>query len=253
MFPVVVSAEELQIGKFYSIATTVEVQKVGYDEKDNIAVETRTAEKADKDKKTDTTENAVKYEKIGNVYTALKNSKFKVIAKTAEGNFVVQFNKIYDSDEDRYKPIKWVKWDETYILNAQVFDTFDVSGVSTESLTGLSSGPLVVPFKFRTGDKSLSGDATIGMYAGMTFEPFRVRDNWCFRFTPLISAGLSQVAVSDGDKTENKTSATWAAGFLISSWSTLNIGVVYGQDRIGDSSWEYEGDGWVSIMVGWHL
>ena len=33
----------------------------------------------------------------------------------------------------------------------------------------------------------------------------------------------------------------------------MNIGVIYGQDRIGDNTWEHEGDGWWSIMIDWEL
>ena len=117
----------------------------------------------------------------------------------------------------------------------------------------MSAGPLIVPFKYRTGDKSLAGDATIGMYAGITFEPGCTQSNWCFRFTPLISAGLFQVSVSDGEETESKSAATWTAGFLITNWTDINICVVYGQDRIGDKEWEHEGDGWWSVMIGWEL
>ncbi len=220
LFSIVAAAEELQVGKIYRLSTTVEVKKVG---------------------------------DISTVYTALKNSKYEVIAKDATGNFIVQFNKVYTSADTRFASTTWVNWDETFILPSKVSNTYEVSSVSKESLTGLSAGPLVVPFKYRTGDKSISGDATIGMYAGITFEPGCTKSNWCFRITPLISAGISQVSVSDGANTENKTSATWAAGFLISNWSDLNIGIVYGEDRVGDSSWQHEGDGWVSIMIGWQL
>jgi hypothetical protein len=213
-------ADELQIGTIYRLSSTLDVTKVG----------------------DETTK-----------YTALKNSKYQVIAKDATGNFIIQFNKVYTSSDTRYANSKWVNWDETFILPFKVEDTFEVSAVSEESLTGLSAGPLIVPFKYRVNDKSITGDATVGMYAGITFEPGCTKSNWCFRITPIISAGISQVSVSDGENSTSKTSATWAAGFLISNWSDLNIGVVYGQDRIGDSSWEHEGKGWVSIMVGWQL
>jgi hypothetical protein len=220
LFSIAALAEDLQVGKIYRLSSTVEVKKVG---------------------------------DISTVYTALKNSKYEVIAKDATGNFIVQFSKVYTSEETRFANTRWVNWDETFVLPSKVSNTFEVSAISKESLTGLSAGPLVVPFKYRTGDDSISGDATIGMYAGITFEPSCTKSNWCFRITPLLSVGLSQVSVLDGANTENKTSATWAAGFLISNWSDLNIGVVYGEDRIGDSSWQHEGDGWLSIMIGWQL
>ncbi|WP_438467012.1 hypothetical protein [Marinomonas sp. PE14-40] len=190
-------------------------------------------------------------------YTALKNSKYEVIS-IRDNEYTVKFNKIYPSnpsslDEAHLEGLKWVNYDFTYILKRDVSDKFDLKQVSKESLTGLSSGPLVVPFKYRTNSKSLSGDATVGLYAGVNFEPGCTTSNWCFRITPLISAGLSEVSVVNGTSTETKTAVTWAAGFLVSNWDDVNIGVVYGQDRIGGSTWEHEGKGWVSIMIGWDI
>ena len=73
--------------------------------------------------------------------------------------------------------------------------------------------------------------------------------------TPMLSAGLTQVSVVDdeGDDTENKSGFTWAVGLLMQNWDGMNIGIVYGEDRIGDSDWEHEGDGWWSISVGWEI
>ena len=73
--------------------------------------------------------------------------------------------------------------------------------------------------------------------------------------TPMLSAGLTQVSVADGtgEGTENKSGFTWTAGFLFQNWDGMNIGIVYGEDRIGDSQWEHEGDGWWSISMGWEI
>lgn len=102
-------------------------------------------------------------------------------------------------------------------------------------------------------DESLSGDAEIGLYAGITFEFGCTKSNWCVQITPLISAGISQISISDDDDTENRSAATIACGLLITNWADLNIGLIYGQDRIGDSDWEHEGEGWLSFMIGWQL
>ena len=221
-FSSVLRAQELDIGKVYRLGITLPVTELG----DN------------SDPK--------------RIYIARKSNKFSVISKKDNGEYVVNFNSVYTLDGSTYASTKWVEWDKAYVLPSK-FHGVNISDVSNESLTGLSAGPLIVPFKYRTNDDSLSGDATIGMYAGITWEPGCSQSNWCFRITPLISAGISQVTVGDGDNTESKTSATWAAGFLISSWADLNIGVIYGQDRIGDNTWEHEGKGWVSVMVGWEL
>lgn len=72
-----------------------------------------------------------------------------------------------------------------------------------------------------------------------------------------MSAGLTQVSVpssSDPKKTDDKSGITIAAGFLLQNWSNINIGFVYGQDRIGeDQNWQHEGKGWLSFIIGWDL
>ncbi|MBT6551773.1 MAG: hypothetical protein HOM14_10500 [Gammaproteobacteria bacterium] len=186
-------------------------------------------------------------------YTALKNSKFIIIKEQVDGNFIVRFNKIHKSNHERYKTENWVLYDKAYILPKKINGILEASAISKESITGLSAGPLIVPFKYRINDNSISGDATIGFYAGTTFEPGCSKSNWCFRITPLISAGISQVTVINNGESENKTSATWAAGFLITDWSDMNIGLIFGQDRVGDKSWTHEGETWFSFMIGWQL
>lgn len=121
----------------------------------------------------------------------------------------------------------------------------------TNSFRGVVSGPLIVPFKYRTGDESFSGEASIGYYAGWGMDFF----NTGVGITPMLSAGLTQVSVADGtgEGTENKSGFTWTAGFLFQNWDGMNIGIVYGEDRIGDSQWEHEGDGWWSISMGWEI
>jgi hypothetical protein len=221
LIPFAAGAEDLEVGKIYRLGMTVRNLN-SIDEADNES------------------------------YTARKNSKFQVLSVTADQAYIIQFNKIYEFDEKKHPNLKNVEYDRSYKLPNQI-GAVKLSEISRESLTGLSAGPLIVPFKFRLNDESLAGDAEIGVYAGITFEPGCTKSNWCFRITPLISAGLSQVAVADEDESENKTAATISVGFLITNWADLNIGFIYGQDRIGDSSWEHEGDGWISFMVGWQL
>lgn len=166
-----------------------------------------------------------------------------------------QFTRVYTSTERRYVNDEWVSQDVVYILPKSLASSeLEIKDVASESLAGLSAGPLIVPFKFRLDDDSVDGDATVGFYAGTTFEPGCTRIGWCFRLTPLLSAGLSQVSVPTAvGADENRSAFTVAAGFLITSWADMNIGLIYGQDRIGDRTWAHEGEGWVSFMVGWQL
>lgn len=196
---------------------------------------------------------------------APKNSKYTLVGTASDkSGYIIAFDKIYspcDKNDDVCRS-GYVDYGKAYFVTKEVkffsevsesLAKFELENVSKLSLTGLSSGPLVVPFKFRLNDDSFTGDAAIGLYAGITFEPGCTRANWCFRITPLVSAGISQVSVASGTETESKTAVTWAAGFLITDWADINIGVIYGEDRIGEKSWQYEGEGWVSIMVGWKI
>lgn len=194
------------------------------------------------------------------IFSALPNSKFLVLGKKDSTSYYVSFTVAYENDSRSGKAIdskraNLVTERTVYVMPATVVDTLEVSAVTERSLSGLTSGPLVVPFKYRLNDESFTGEAGVGYYAGVTFEPGCITVNWCVRVTPLLSAGLSQVAVANGSgtDTDSASAVTWAAGLLITNWDQLNIGFVYGQDRIGDKSWEHEGEGWLSVTVGWQL
>ena len=164
------------------------------------------------------------------------------------------------SDPSKYMNLKYsdVVPDKHYFLNKKLLkgETVAIEDFTKPSFGELVSGPLIVPFKFRLNDKSLSGEATVGYYAGFGNDLFW--ENYQIGFTPILSAGLTQVTVAsentDGDiEEDSKTAFTWAAGFLFQSWDSVNIGLIYGQDRTGDSDWAHEGEGWVSLSVGWNL
>jgi hypothetical protein len=124
------------------------------------------------------------------------------------------------------------------------------------SLSGPVTGTLIIPFKYRLNDKSLEGESTIGLYAGWAVDP-----TWNGRaagvvFVPFFSLGLTNVSVSETDSTgqeqsKSESGVTIACGILLNNWSNTALGLVLGQDRIGDSSWEHEGKSWVSFSVGW--
>jgi hypothetical protein len=197
-------------------------------------------------------------------FYAPKNSKLVVI-DVSTNYYLVRFDRIRNSthsDEESasnrtpkesiantgliYKIDKSMKVDGAASV--------DLDKLISHSDSGLSSGPLVVPFKYRLDDKSLDGDAEIGYYAGAKFEPFCSRGvNWCFRLVPMISAGISQVGVESETDTKSKSAFTISAGFLIDGWDGMNIGLVWGQDRVGDKTWQHEGKSWISFMIGWNL
>lgn len=185
----------------------------------------------------------------------MPSSKFVVLDNSDSGKYAIKFMSIYPTDKNTQTA---VTKDGIYFLNKTPDKGVAVESKVLQSLGGIVSGPLIVPFKYRLDDKSIAGDAAVGYYAGWGFETnfFGISDTYV-TFTPFLSAGISQVAVGkngeSGADTENKSGFTWSTGILIKNWGNINIGFVYGEDRTGDTKWEHEGDGWVSISVGWEL
>lgn len=187
-------------------------------------------------------------------YIALKDFKFRVLDSTNQGHYIVRFVAVYEPLK-KHEPIKdqIVRNDESYKIQKKLAETTIEKSVSL-SRSGLVSGPLIVPFKYRTDDDSITGDATLGYYAGISFEPRLIfTEDYKVPITPFISGGLSQISVADDDETDVQTGITIAVGILIQNWDGINLGLVYGEDRVGDSDWEHEGEGWVSFMIGWEL
>jgi hypothetical protein len=195
------------------------------------------------------------------------NSKFLVIDDKDEKVYSVKFKKIYqygdleiNPTKNHYKNFKpsGVIEDRIYYVGKNIGDknAISLADAVVKSFAGIVSGPLIVPFKYRLDDKSISGEAMIGYYAGISFDMGESEYN--VGITPFLSAGLSQISVNsvtdDGlVDADSKTGFTWSAGLLIRNWDAVNIGLVYGRDRIGDSTWEHEGEGWFSISVGWKI
>ena len=183
------------------------------------------------------------------VFSAAKNSKFIVVDAGADAdNYIVRFVTIYNNDN----VTSTVRNDVEYRLSK------DIDGVPVEksvqlSLSGPVSGPLIIPFKYRLDDDSMSGEAAIGYYAGYRAEPRIPFTQQRIPISPFIGAGLTQIDVSTGPEADNRTGITLAVGILISNWADVNIGFVYGQDRVGDNSWKHEGESWVSFMIGWDI
>ena len=182
-------------------------------------------------------------------FIAAQNSKFVVVDNKSDDNaYIVRFITIYDNNNT----VSSVTTDEEYKLARVIGDT-DILKSVQPSLVGPVSGPLIVPFKYRLNDRSLSGEAAIGYYAGYRTEPRMPWTKTRISFSPFIAGGMSQVNTSINGETDNHTAVTLATGILIQNWANVNIGFVIGQDRIGDSTWQYEGKSWASFMVGWDL
>lgn len=115
----------------------------------------------------------------------------------------------------------------------------------------LDHGILLVPFKYRTDDGSLTGQSTIGYYAG-----FR-SDTVLFSGTTFLSAGLSVVPIANDDGEQSNTTAfSLGAGYTFATKSNFQVSIVAGFDHVGGSAgdaWQYEDDPWVSIAFGYNF
>lgn len=191
-------------------------------------------------------------------------SKFIILDNDNKDKYAIKFTNIYPYNvindprtTNNYKSehASDVIEDDVYYLSKSEVNGVPIESKVEQSFGGVVSGPLIVPFKYRLDDKSIGGDATVGYYAGYGFD-IPISDQY-ITVTPFLSAGLTQVSVlseaETGTKTDSKSGFSWATGFLISNWDSVNIGIVYGQDRIGDQNWAHEGEGWVSISIGWEL
>jgi hypothetical protein len=181
-------------------------------------------------------------------HIAVKNSKFVVVDSGDSSTYVVRFITLYNMGPTK----STVTLDEEYIMPKKLGNV-DISKSVSPSVGGPVSGPLIVPFKFRLDDDSITGEAVLGYYAGYSLEPKIPWTDVRVPISPFIAGGLSQVSVSENGETDNKTGFTWAAGILVQNWANVNIGIVYGEDHTGDKDWEHEGEGWFSFMIGWEL
>ncbi len=172
-----------------------------------------------------------------------KVSKFKVqYQKQGTDCYVIRFRSVFANESTDSKNL--VKEDVDYLLPSQIHGVPIRSSVSD---FGETSGLLVVPFKYREDDKSISGEATVGYYAGFDMK-------WG---TLVGAAGLTQVSIPVSDtETENQSAITLAGGVLIKNWDGLEMGLIVGVDHIGGTkgdSWQYEDDLWYSLMIGWNF
>lgn len=195
-------------------------------------------------------------------------SKFVVIDNDDKDKYAIKFLNVYQVGEIKASRTKddYKSYTPSDVIEDQIYylNKVEVNGVPIEkrvhqSFGGLVSGPLIVPFKYRLNDDSISGEATLGYYAGWGWDTnfFGASDRYV-TFTPFLSAGLTQVSVkseseSGETSSDNKSGFSWATGLLINNWDRVNIGLVYGQDRIGDKNWEHEGESWLSISIGWEI
>lgn len=184
-------------------------------------------------------------------YDAARACKFVVLDSVPAGGYSIRFVSVYDLETKESQFKSTVRVDDSYLL-PKSYKGVAIEKAVSSVISGPVSGPLVIPFKFRLDDHTLAGDAAIGYYAGYSVS-MPIGNGNRLPITPFASAGISQVQVTENGGNRNRTSFTWSCGLLIQDWNKINIGIVYGQDRIGEDAWEHEGKGWFSFMIGWKI
>lgn len=123
--------------------------------------------------------------------------------------------------------------------------------------TGFTFGGLIVPFKFRTGDKEIVSSATVAPYVGWRTGWF---STWGLTFTPLMSAGLALVPVADPStgRSETRSAFSFSLGMVMGSSKNdaFQSGVLIGRDFLGRSDAELDPGSkkvWLSFYVGYAL
>ena len=174
-----------------------------------------------------------------------KGSKI-YIYKADDNDYYVEFKTLF-SPKDLILRESYVQSGQAYKIDKNI-----LTSANLQMSLNLTSGTLIVPFKLRSKDGSLTGDATIGVYAGIR------KELWLgIETTFLASFGLSAITTSAGDD-ENDTNLglTGGVGFLIKNWDKVEIGIIAGIDHLGGEAgdnWKYEDDFWFSFMVGYNF
>ncbi|WP_296944830.1 hypothetical protein [uncultured Massilia sp.] len=121
--------------------------------------------------------------------------------------------------------------------------------------SGIAYGALIVPFKFHLGnDKKLSASSTIAPYLGIRWRGLQYLGA---EATPIFSAGLGLVPVSDAasGKTETKAAFSTAIGVTVSSIKSMdfNAGFLFGKDFVNRAERGTDAavnKPWISVWVG---
>lgn len=120
---------------------------------------------------------------------------------------------------------------------------------------GWDYGLLAVPYKYHPTDQSLTGEATLGGYAGYQYSWPGVAIT-----IPVFSAGVGVVNVTNdtGKETSSRSAASFtvASGFIINLTKSglFQIGALYGIDWAGKGNhYKYDGKPWIAISFGTNL
>jgi hypothetical protein len=201
----------------------------------------------------------------GRVFCAPKGSVLTV-SDEDEGVLSVRFKKV--PKDDNPKPTRLIEENPTgealkACSAASLVNDFTQYEIDRATLlkydfrrTGVTFGALVVPFKFYlSGERKITASSTIAPYLG-----FRGPSVFGLTLTPVVSAGLGLVPVTDPNsgETETKSALSTAIGLVLTSTKNdaFNAGVVIGRDflsRSDEASDPNVDEPWFSLYVGYKL
>jgi len=219
-------------------------------------------------------------EKDGKPKCAPAGSKLAVIRQADNGDLLVRFYEVRQESDYEKKVGNWdnvKRWFDTSFgeplsrdamdralvtCKADRVDTTNTYTVSKADLaqtdylrTGVTFGGLVVPFKYRLGgDRGIITSATIAPYVGFRTG---LGSSWGLSFTPIFSAGLGLVPVTDAStsKTETRPALSLATGFRMGSSKNdkFSSGLIFGRDLLSKSDRDLDPNvnkWWVSFYLG---
>lgn len=140
----------------------------------------------------------------------------------------------------------------TYVKEKELYK-IDASELSAKYWKRLriAHGLLIVPFKLRNEDKTLTGESSLGYYIGLENQWLQAK------FSYVLAAGLTLIPIADATgKVDEKTGVTAAAGWIFTTMDNFQIGAFIGIDHLGGDNgknWKYEDDPWISISIGYNF
>lgn len=145
----------------------------------------------------------------------------------------------------------YVREGVAYKVPRKVVDTADFRR------SGVSFGGLIVPFKFRLGDREIVSSATIAPYIGYRMG---FGSSLGLTFTPVFSAGLALVPVANPatGKSDTRSAVSMASGFVMGSSKNeaFQAGLLIGRDFLGAADRALDPASkkpWLSFYLGYAL
>ncbi len=180
-------------------------------------------------------------------YVAGDNSTFFIVDENKD-YYTILFKKVKDISNNRTRSgYEIVKIKQLFKIEKN-----SLPEASYRLRFGIAHGPLIVPFKYRTKDGSLTGQSTLGYYLGFK------SDYLYGSGTLFFSTGLTLIPVNDvnSSSTDEKTGVSWAFGYSFASKSKFQAAIIFGWDHIGGEAgdnWDYEDDPWLSFAIGFEF